>query len=175
MKLNEQKSLLLSLMLAVMTTAAWAGEGFKVVQSARQIPERGEVKSITLTGGNLNASVILPHNWRLGNGSDKLVLQSQDFGARIEVRRTTKPSDAGFGDAGSATTILREFALATPAGKTQVVDSQKSVEGNLRINSRTIFITHGDETLEISMSATPAQFSKHQKLLENFIASLRFG
>lgn len=162
--------------MAVMATAAWAGENLQLSSTFRTIPERGQVASAQVQAGAWKASFIVPAGWRLGQSGDKVVLQSEDFSARIELTRSTVATENGaVVDAapGARSQVVNQFGWATPLGPATVVESERATAGDLRLRTHQISIPQPQGTTTLTLVCRPDQYAQHQRALRNLAASLR--
>jgi hypothetical protein len=163
-------------------TAAWAGDGVKLAQTTRHVPERGPVKGVQIATGLQRVSLILPPDWRIGSSKTekKVVLQSRDYGATIELRAEQKPQSAEVKDLrqrvqarAANSRIIKEYEWPTPFGKAFAFETEQATGEKLRLQTRSVFLFKEGELLEFNLTARPEKFTRYQKAFENLIASFR--
>jgi hypothetical protein len=107
------------------------------------------------------------------------VIQAGDFSATLTLR---VGKDANLASdkirerilAGAERALVnREFTVTTGLGQATVIDGELAADQNLRLLTRTICIAKDGQTVQFDLKAKPADFPKHQKTLENLVASLR--
>ena len=173
----RQLSLMISLLMVATATVAMAGSDLKVEPSVRNIPERGAVRSAQLSSGAWSASVIIPTGWKIGGSKDKFVLQSQDFGAQIEIRlapgATVQERRSQVLSRSERSQVVSEYASAVSAGKTMTFEAEHATADNLRLRTCSVFLTQENSVVEFTLIADSQKYEKNQKALANLIASLR--
>jgi hypothetical protein len=175
MKRHQQKVFAVCLM-ALVATDGWAGENLKLTSTFRNIPERGQVASAQVQAGGWNVSFIVPAGWRLGQNGDKVVLQSQDFSARIELAVNQPAPEKGAqpdAAASARSRVVKEFGWTTPLGPGLAVESEQATPDNLRLFTQQITIPQPDGTATLTLVSSPDKYAQHQKALRSLAASLR--
>jgi len=179
MNWHRQKIIVASLLLLALGTAAWGADDFKLVRGVRVIPERGQVNSVQITSESWNFSIIVPPGWRLGTSEKekKVVLQTADLSARMELRFTERANANSIREqilnGGMRSRITKEYEWPTPAGRAFALEVEQATAQNLRLKSWRVFFTQEQGTMEFSLSGDAGKVGKHQKALENLVASLR--
>jgi hypothetical protein len=177
MMLSHKKSYLTSLLMVAAATVAMAGSDLKVAPAVRNIPERGAVTSAQLSSGAWSASVIVPTGWKVGSAKDKMVLQSQDYGAQIEVsltsRATTEELRTQVLSRTERSRVVSDYTSAVAAGKTITIEAEHATAENLRLRTCSVFVTQEKAMVEFTLIADAQKYAKTQRVLENLIASLR--
>jgi len=181
MNMCQQKIIVTSLLLLSAGTAAWGADDFQLVRGVRVIPERGQVNSIQLTSKSWNLSVIVPPGWRFGTSETekKVVLQTADFNARMELRFTGKINANEVRqqilNGAIRSHITKEYTWATPGGQAFAFEIEQATAHNLRLKTVRIFLTQEQGTLEFALSGDAVKVGQHQKALENLVASLKLS
>lgn len=162
--------------MSAMALSARAADSFTTV--TRQIPERGEVKSAQFKAGKQSNSFILPAGWRIGAANGGLALQPKDFGATVEIVVTKGTVSADEVQAkvlakAPRTKIAKEYTMPTRLGAATVVEAEHATDDNLRIQSRIIMVSQGNQTVQFTFTASPEKFRQHQKAFETLVASYR--
>jgi len=160
-------------LVALLAATGWASENLKLTTSTRDIPERGKVASAQVNVRSWNASFIVPAGWRLGADGDKVVLQSQDFSARIEFTLTEPPTEEAGAVSGNRSRVMREFGWLTPLGSGYAVESEYANQDSLRLIKNQIRIPQPAGTLEMTFIASPEKYAQHQKAFQILSSSLR--
>jgi hypothetical protein len=159
-----------------------ADEGVQLVQTTRNIPERGAVRSVQVEANARKLSFIVPPAWRIGASQTekKVVLQTRDFGATVEVRMGAWVDVAGadlraqvLGRLASPARIVKEYEWPTPLGRAVVFETEQAPAQNLRILTRSVFVAQDSGWVQLNLTTQPDKDNRHQKAFENLIASFR--
>lgn len=151
--------------------------GFRLTQ--RSIPERGQVKAVQLGVGQQQVSFILPRNWRVGQSSEGLVLQSADFSATLTIKVVNhseflgKELKANLAPSAPQVVFGEEYAWATGAGQATVIDAKMGEAGNLEVQTRTYIIKLKEQSLVVTLTASVKNFEDAQRISSSVMASLR--
>jgi hypothetical protein len=174
-----QRSFLACMLMVAAATVAMAWNDLKVEPSVRNIPERGAVRAALLSSGAWSASLIVPTGWKIGGSNDKMILQSQDFGAQIEVRlragATAEELRSQILSRTDRSLVLNEYTSAVSAGKTLVVEAEHAPHDSLRLRTCSVLVTQEKSVVEFTLIADSQSYAKYRRTLENLVASLRMN
>jgi hypothetical protein len=170
--------------LAIASTTV-AADRVTLTGTTRNIPERGLVASALMTDGKRQESFILPPGWRMGtvNKGKKVILQSEDYGATLEIISRAIETSAGratseqFRDLVLARSVrskvTKEYVWPTSLGRAFAFEVEELTNEGLRLRSRALYIVRDGVLLEVSLVAQADKFGQYQRAFETVVGSWR--
>lgn len=171
------------LLVSLAASAVSAAEPIRLKTATRLIPERGPVAGAVIEAGKHKDSFILPVGWRVGLASqeNKVVLQSDDYSATMEIRCNPRPEGEltvdGFRDQVLAQSercqIKREYLWPGLQFQTFLFEATDANAEQLPLRKRVLFLVKDKQIIEIRLTAQADRFESCQKAFEVVVASLR--
>jgi hypothetical protein len=169
--------------LLLLVVVGSAAEPLRLKPATRHIPERGTVAGAVIEAGADRESFILPAGWRMGlaKKENKVVLQSEDYSATMEIRTALRPEGEvnieGFRDQVLARSerclIKREYVWPGTQRQTFLFEATDANDTQLPLRKRVMFVVKERQVIEVCLTAHAERFDACQKAFEVVAASLR--
>lgn len=157
-------------------------EPLKLIEQQIDIPERGPVTGYLLSVGTNHFSFLPPPEWRTSHkpGSASVAVISSDRRTSITIEFLRAPPDD---PAPSAQALLKKrFAESTPGessecftglGGATSYDLQRKAAGDVRLNSRVIYVFTPAAVIEFALTSPAATFPDQAHAFANLVNSFR--